>query len=52
LEQAVAAASNSGNRPSEDVIQASKFPEIRAIGYRAMYANGMHRRIQQRRRRK
>jgi hypothetical protein len=30
---------------SQDVLQASKLPEIRATRYRAMYANGMHLRI-------
>jgi hypothetical protein len=45
LKEAVAATSNSGNRPSKDVIQASKLPEIRTTRYRAMYTNGMHLRI-------
>jgi hypothetical protein len=45
LREVVAIASNSRNRPSVDVIEASKLPEIRATAYRAMYVNGMHLRI-------
>jgi hypothetical protein len=45
LHEAVAAASQSSTKPSDDVVDASKLPELRATGYRAMYANGMHLRI-------
>jgi hypothetical protein len=42
----VAATSQSNDKPSKDVIQASRLPESRATSYHAMFANGMHLRIQ------
>jgi hypothetical protein len=45
LQEAVAIAAESGDKPSEDIIEASKLPDRRATGYRTMYANGMHLRI-------
>jgi hypothetical protein len=45
LQEAVAIVSESGDKPSEDIIEASKLPDIRTTGYHAMYANGMHLRI-------
>ena len=38
--------SKSSNELSEDVIQATNLPEIRVTGYCAMFAHGMHIRIQ------
>jgi hypothetical protein len=41
----VAAASQSSTKPSDNVVEASKLPELQATGYHAMCANGMHLRI-------
>ena len=37
---------NSDEKPSVDVYESSRLPEVIATGYRAMYAHGMHLRIQ------
>jgi hypothetical protein len=45
LHDAVAHATETSNKPSNDVIEASKLPDIRATSYRTMRANVMHLRI-------
>jgi hypothetical protein len=42
LRTKVSAAADSENKPPTDVVEASHLPEIRATGYRHMYAHGMH----------
>lgn len=39
-------ATHGPNEPSVDVIEAYKLPEIEGTSYRAMYAHGMHLRVQ------
>ena len=45
LKDEVEKANNSNEKPSLDVYNASRLPKTMAIGYRAMYAHGMHLRI-------
>ena len=45
LNEEVGKAYNSDDKPVVDVYESSRLPEVMAIGYRAMYAHGMHLRI-------
>jgi hypothetical protein len=45
LRNAISIAADRGEELSQDVLEASKLPEITAIAYRHMYAHEMHFRI-------